>query len=103
MSKKLTLQPLHDRVLITAPPPEAKKEKVIGGIYIPDVTSNATRAEIDPPHMIVEVIAVGEACKLVKAGNTILVRKPNCFVVEITGHEGKHTMIREADVVAIVK
>lgn len=98
----LKLKPLHDRVLIAAPPPKKDKETVKGGIIIPDAASNATRAGIEPPHMIVKVIDAGEACKLVKKGDRILVRKPNCFVVKIDGEETDHVMIREADVVAIV-
>jgi co-chaperonin GroES (HSP10) len=99
---KSTIQPLHDRILVSAPPKrDDSKEKTIGGIIIPPIASNATRADLDPPHMTVSVLAVGGDCKVVKAGQKIVVRKPDCFVVKLD--EVEHVMIREANVVAVLK
>lgn len=97
-----TLIPLNDRILIAAPPRKKDEEIIKDGIIIPKVASNATRADLDPTHMIVDVIDVGHKCEVVKKGQRVVVRKPSCFVVKMDSEETEHVMVREADVVAIV-
>lgn len=101
-SKLPIILPLGDRILLDLPPrAEQNAEKIIGGIVIPQgITSGATINSIDTSHAMARVIAVGETCKVVKAGQRVVVRKPNCFIVKLDGGP-EHVMIREADVVAL--
>lgn len=95
--------PLADRVLISNPeiPSESKKEKIVGGIVIPDSAQASTVAGVSNPHSVVKVLAIGEKCTVVKPGQRIVVRRPNCFPVKVGGVE--HIFIREADIVARVQ
>jgi co-chaperonin GroES (HSP10) len=98
---KSTIQPLGDRVLVAAPPKEkANEEKIIGGIVIPKIASKATQADLSPIHFTTEVIAVGDKCERIKPGNRVVIRKPDCFVVNIDDVE--HIMVREQHIVALL-
>ncbi len=89
-----TIQPLADRVLVR---PAAVEEKTIGGIIIPD---SAKEKPLQG-----DVIAVGNGTKdeamLLTAGDRVLYGKYAGTEIE---HEGeKYLIMRQADVLAIIK
>ncbi|MFT6747407.1 MAG: chaperonin GroES [Glaciecola sp.] len=93
MAKKISIQPLADRVLIQAAPAE---EKTASGIYIPDT------AKEKPQHGT--VVAVGSGKKdeplTVKKGDNVLYGK---YSGTELNHDGvDYLIMREADIFAIV-
>ncbi len=89
-----TIQPLADRVLVR---PAAVEEKTIGGIIIPD---SAKEKPLQG-----DVIAVGNGTKdepmVLTAGDRVLYGKYAGTEIE---HEGeKYLIMRQADVLAIIK
>ena len=95
MSKasKVSITPLHDRVIVR---PAAAETKTAGGIIIPDTAKEKPQRGI--------VVAVGTGKKdepmTVKAGDTVLYGK--YAGTEITvGHE-ELLIMRESDILAIV-
>jgi len=89
----MNIQPLADRVLVCPPPAEEK----VGGIIIPDTAKekplNGT------------VVAVGEGTKdekmILKEGDNVLYGKYAGTELEYEGK--KYLMMRQSDVLAIVK
>ncbi len=100
-SKKMTVLPLADRVLIK---PEASEgEKTASGIYIPD-TASKERPDRGT------VIAVGEGKRndsgqliplRVKIGDSVMYAKYSTDEIEIDGE--KHVIVPEVSVLAIIK
>ena len=90
---KVTIQPLADRVLVLPAPAEEK----VGGIIIPDTAKekplNGT------------IVAVGEGTKdekmILQAGDRVLYGKYAGTELEYEGE--KYLMMRQSDVLAIVK
>lgn len=90
---KVNIQPLADRVLVLPAPAEEK----VGGIIIPDTAKekplNGT------------IVAVGEGTKdekmILKAGDRVLYGKYAGTELEYEGE--KYLMMRQSDVLAIVK
>ena len=103
--KQPTIQPLHDRVLVSVPPSsdEKRKETVVNGIIIPESASDQTHRQLNPPHIIAKVIAVGPECKAVKKGDRVVVRKPDLFVMPESVIGTEQTLIFEKHIMAIVK
>ena len=93
MAKKLSVTPLHDRVIVKAAPAE---EKTAGGIIIPDT------AKEKPMHG--KVIAVGTGKKdepmTVKVGDSILYGKYAGTELQVEGKE--YLIMRESDIYAII-
>lgn len=99
----MILQPINDNIVVELPEVE-KEEKTQGGIYIPTSGQQQIRSDRG------EVVAVGEGRitadgKLiplrVKEGNTILFNK---FAgTEIAIGEKRYLIIKECDILAIVK
>jgi chaperonin GroES len=93
MAKKISIQPLADRVLIQAAPAE---EKTASGIYIPDT------AKEKPQHGT--VVAVGSGKKdeplTVKKGDNVLYGKYSGTELNHGGVD--YLIMREADIFAIV-
>lgn len=90
----MSIQPLSDRVLIS---PAAAEEKTVGGIIIPDTAKEKPLEG--------KVVAVGEGKKdepmILKAGDNVLYGKYAGTEIE---HEGnKYLVMRQSDVVAILK
>ena len=92
-SKKLSVTPLHDRVIVK---PAAAEEKTAGGIYIPDT------AKEKPSKGIVMAAGPGKIDEpmTVKAGNTVLYGK--YAGTEITLDGADLLIMRESDILAIV-
>ena len=90
----MNIQPLSDRVLIAPAPAE---EKTIGGIIIPDTAKEKPLQG--------KVVAVGEGKKdepmVLKAGDTVLYGKYAGTEIESEGE--KYLVMRQSDVVAILK
>jgi len=93
MAKKVSITPLHDRVIVK---PAAAEEKTAGGIIIPDTAKEKPQRGI--------VIAAGSGKKdepmTVKAGDTILYGK--YAGTEITFDGIEYLIMRESDILAIV-
>ena len=93
MAKKVSVTPLHDRVIVKA---AAAEEKTAGGIIIPDTAKEKP--------MKGKVIAVGNGKKdepmTVKAGDTVLYGKYAGTEITIEGDE--YLIMRESDIFAIV-
>lgn len=99
----MTLQPINDNIVVKLPVVE-KEETTQGGIYIPQSGQQQIRSDRG------EVVAVGEGRitadgKLiplrVSTGNTILF---NRFAgTEIAIGEDRYLIIKECDILAIVK
>jgi len=90
----MSIQPLSDRVLIS---PAVAEEKTVGGIIIPDTAKEKPLEG--------KVVAVGEGKKdepmILKAGDNVLYGKYAGTEIE---HEGnKYLVMRQSDVVAILK
>ena len=93
MAKKLSVTPLHDRVIVKA---AAAEEKTAGGIIIPDTAKEKPQRGV--------VVAVGTGKKdepmTVKVGDNVLYGKYAGTEIQI---EGQHLLImRESDLLAIV-
>lgn len=91
--KTMNIQPLADRVLIK-PTPAVEK---IGGIIIPDTAKEKPLQG--------EVIATGNGTKdeemILKAGDQVLYGKYSGQELEFEGE--KYMVMRQADVIAIIK
>ena len=93
MAKKLSVTPLHDRVIVKPAPAE---EKTAGGIIIPDTAKEKPQRGV--------VIAAGPGKKdepmSVKAGDTVLYGKYAGTEIQIDGDD--MLIMRESDILAIV-
>ena len=99
MAKKLSITPLHDRVIVKAAPAE---EKTAGGIIIPDTAKEKPSQG--------EIVAVGpggrdEAGKLIpidlKVGNTVLFGKWSGTEVKIDGQD--LLIMKESDIMGVIE
>lgn len=92
-AKKLTLKPLHDRVVVL---PAAAEKKSAGGIIIPDTAKEKPQKGT--------VVAVGAGKKdepmTVKVNDTVLYGKYAGQEIEIEGTE--YLIMRESDIVAVL-
>jgi chaperonin GroES len=92
-AEKLSITPLHDRVIVQ---PAAAEEKTAGGIIIPDTAKEKPQRGI--------VLAAGPGKKdeptMVKAGDTVLYGKYAGTEITIEGKE--YIIMRESDILAIV-
>jgi len=90
---KLSITPLHDRVIVQ---PAAAEEKTAGGIIIPDTAKEKPQKGI--------VLAAGPGKKdepvMVKAGDTVLYGKYAGTEISIDGKD--YLIMRESDILAIV-
>ena len=90
----MNIQPLADRVLIE---PTAAEEVTLGGIIIPDSAKEK--------HLKGKVLAVGGGTKdeemVLKPGDEVLYGKYAGTEIEFEGN--KYLMMRQADVLAVVK
>jgi len=93
MAKKLTITPLHDRVIVKPAPAE---EKTAGGIIIPDTAKEKPQRGT--------VVAAGPGKKdepmTVKAGDTVLYGKYSGPEISVEGND--YLIMRESDILAIV-
>ncbi len=93
MAKKVSVTPLHDRVIVKPAPAE---EKTAGGIIIPDTAKEKPQRGV--------VIAAGPGKKdepmSVKAGDTVLYGKYAGTEISIDGDD--LLIMRESDILAIV-
>ena len=93
MAKKLSVTPLHDRVIVKPAPAE---EKTAGGIIIPDTAKEKPQRGV--------VIAAGPGKKdepmSVKSGDTVLYGKYAGTEIQIEGDD--LLIMRESDILAIV-
>jgi chaperonin GroES len=93
MAKKLSVTPLHDRVIVKPAPAE---EKTAGGIIIPDTAKEKPQRGV--------VIAAGPGKKdepmSVKAGDTVLYGKYAGTEIQIDSDD--LLIMRESDILAIV-
>ncbi len=93
MSKKISVTPLHDRVIVKPAPAE---EKTAGGIIIPDTAKEKPQRGT--------VVAAGPGKKdepvSVKSGDQVLYGK--YAGTEITIDGGDYLIMRESDILAIV-
>jgi chaperonin GroES len=93
MAKKISVTPLHDRVIVK---PAAAEEKTAGGIIIPDTAKEKPQRGT--------IIAAGPGKKdepvTVKSGDTVLYGKYAGTEITIEGEE--YLIMRESDILAIV-
>jgi chaperonin GroES len=93
MSKKLSIVPLHDRVIVK---PAAAEEKTAGGIIIPDTAKEKPQRGV--------VVAAGPGKKdepmTVKKGDTVLYGKYSGTEIQLEGDD--LLIMREGDILAIV-
>jgi len=93
MAKKVSVTPLHDRVIVK---PAAAEEKTAGGIIIPDTAKEKPQRGT--------VIAAGPGKKdepvTVKNGDTVLYGKYAGTEISIDGQD--YLIMRESDILAIV-
>ena len=93
MAKKLSITPLHDRVIVKPAPAE---EKTAGGIIIPDTAKEKPQRG--------SVVAAGPGKKdepmTVKTGDTVLYGKYSGTEIKQGGKD--YLIIRESDILAIV-
>lgn len=93
MAKKLSVTPLHDRVIVKA---AAAEEKTAGGIIIPDTAKEKPQRGV--------IIAAGTGKKdepmTVKAGDNVLYGKYAGTEITIEGED--YLIMRESDLLAIV-
>jgi chaperonin GroES len=93
MAKKVSITPLHDRVIVKA---AAAEEKTAGGIIIPDTAKEKPQRGV--------VVAAGPGKKdepvTVKSGDTVLYGKYAGTEIQIEGAE--YLIMRESDILAIV-
>jgi chaperonin GroES len=92
-TKKLSITPLHDRVIVK---PAAAEEKSAGGIIIPDTAKEKPQRGT--------VLAAGPGKKdepvTVKAGDTVLYGKYAGTEITVDGND--YLIMRESDILAIV-
>jgi chaperonin GroES len=92
-NKKVSVTPLHDRVIVK---PAAAEEKTAGGIIIPDTAKEKPQRGT--------VIAAGPGKKdepvTVKNGDTVLYGKYAGTEISIDGQD--YLIMRESDILAIV-
>jgi len=93
MAKKLSVTPLHDRVIVKA---AAAEEKTAGGIIIPDT------AKEKPQRGVVVAVGTGKKDELmtVKVGDNVLYGKYAGTEIQIEGQD--LLIMRESDLLAIV-
>jgi chaperonin GroES len=93
MAKKLSIVPLHDRVIVK---PAAAEEKTAGGIIIPDTAKEKPQRGV--------VVAAGPGKKdepmTVKKGDTVLYGKYSGTEIQLEGDD--LLIMREGDILAIV-
>jgi chaperonin GroES len=93
MSKKLSIKPLHDRVIVKA---DAAEEKTAGGIIIPDTAKEKPQRGT--------VMAAGPGKKdeptTVKPGDKVLYGKYGGTEITVDGVD--YVIMRESDVLAIL-
>ena len=93
MAKKLSVTPLHDRVIVKPAPAE---EKTAGGIIIPDTAKEKPQRGI--------VIAAGPGKKdepvSVKKGDNVLYGKYAGTEITLEGED--YLIMRESDILAVV-
>jgi chaperonin GroES len=93
MAKKISVTPLHDRVIVKPAPAE---EKTAGGIIIPDTAKEKPQRGV--------VVAAGPGKKdepmSVKSGDTVLYGKYAGTEIQIDGDD--LLIMRESDILAIV-
>ncbi|MBC7903561.1 MAG: co-chaperone GroES [Gemmatimonadaceae bacterium] len=93
MAKKLSITPLHDRVVVR---PAAAEEKTAGGIIIPDTAKEKPQRGT--------VVAAGPGKKdepvTVKIGDTVLYGKYAGTELSVEGED--LLIMRESDILAIV-
>jgi len=93
MAKKLSITPLHDRVIVKHATAE---EKTAGGIIIADTAKEKPQRG--------SVVAAGPCKKdepmTVKAGDTVLYGKYSGTEISIEGND--YLIMRESDILAIV-
>ena len=93
MAKKLSVTPLHDRVIVKA---AAAEEKTAGGIIIPDTAKEKPQRGV--------VVAVGTGKKdepmTFKVGDNVLYGKYAGTEIQIEGQD--LLIMRESDLLAIV-
>jgi len=89
----MNIKPLADRVLVQPAPAEEK----VGGLIIPDTAKEKPQRGT--------VVAVGDGTKddpmVLKDGDTVLYGKYSGTELEVEGE--KYLMMRQSDVLAIVK
>ena len=89
----MNIKPLADRVLVQPAP----AEETVGGIIIPDTAKEKPQRGT--------VVAVGDGTKddpmVLKDGDTVLYGKYSGTELEVEGE--KYLMMRQSDVLAIVK
>ena len=92
-TKKLSVTPLHDRVIVK---PAAAEEKTAGGIIIPDTAKEKPQRGT--------VIAAGPGKKdepvSVKVGDTVLYGKYSGTEIAIDGKD--YLIMRESDIFAVL-
>ena len=92
-TSKMTVKPLHDRVLVR---PAAAETKTAGGIIIPDTAKEKPQKGT--------VVAVGPGKKdepiTVKVGDSVLYGKYSGTEITVDGKE--YLIMRESDIYAIV-
>jgi len=93
MSKKLSVKPLADRVIVKADPAE---EKTKSGIIIPDTAKEKPQRGV--------VLAVGPGKKdeptTVKVGDKVLYGKYSGTELSVEGEE--YLIMRESDILAVL-
>ncbi len=93
MANKVSITPLHDRVVVQ---PAAAEEKTAGGIIIPDTAKEKPQRGT--------VIAAGPGKKdepvTVKAGDTVLYGKYAGTEISLDGTD--YLIMRESDILAII-
>ena len=93
MAKKVSITPLHDRVIVRL---AAAETKTAGGIIIPDTAKEKPQRGV--------VVAVGSGKKdepmTVKAGDTVLYGKYSGTEISLDGED--LLIMRESDILAIV-
>lgn len=93
MAKKVSITPLHDRVIVR---PAAAETKTAGGIIIPDTAKEKPQRGV--------VVAVGSGKKdepmTVKAGDTVLYGKYSGTEISLDGED--LLIMRESDILGIV-
>jgi len=93
MAKKVSITPLHDRVIVR---PAAAETKTAGGIIIPDTAKEKPQRGV--------VVAVGSGKKdepmTVKAGDTVLYGKYSGTEISLDGED--LLIMRESDILAVV-
>jgi len=93
MAKKLSIPPLHDRVIEK---PAAAEEKTAGGIIIPDTVKEKPQRGT--------VLAAGPGKKdepvTVKTGDTVLYGKYAGTEISFEGQD--YLIMRESDILAII-